>query len=196
MSNFITRRREPKRFALWLCIAGSMILFAVLLVAYLVRKGGADWQVIPLPKVFLASTAVILASSLTLHIANRSFEHERFVQYRLYMGTTLFLGVLFVLLQVLGWREWVSQGIYLQTNPSSSFLYVLSGVHLLHILIGVAFLGIAYTEAVQRKPYIDFFIYSVNPPNQLRIRLITLYWHFVDVLWLVVFLFLLVHHGM
>jgi cytochrome c oxidase subunit III len=196
MSNFITRRREPKRFALWLCIVGSIILFTVLLAAYLVRKGGADWQAIPLPKVFLASTAVILASSLTLHIANRSFEHERFVQYRLYMGTTLFLSVLFVLLQVLGWREWVSQGIYLQTNPSSSFLYILSGVHLLHILIGVAFLGIAYTEAVQRKPYIDFFIYSVNPPNQLRIKLITLYWHFVDVLWLVVFLFLLFHHGL
>jgi len=180
---------------LWLAIAGSVFIFTILLAAYIVRKTGTDWRNVPMPKVFLASTAVILASSLTLHIANGAFRQDRFAQYRLYMGTTLFLGVLFVVLQVLGWHELTLKGVYLETTISGSFLYLLSGLHLLHIVIGVALLVIAFVEAVRRMPYIDIFVYSVNPPNQLKIKLITLYWHFVDVLWVYVFLFLLYHHG-
>ncbi|MRS63412.1 heme-copper oxidase subunit III [Larkinella terrae] len=181
---------------LWLCMASSVFIFTVLLVTYMVRKVGADWRNVSLPTVFLASTAVIIASSLTLHIANSAFRHERFTQYRLYLGTTLFLGTLFVVLQVLGWRQLMLKGVYLQTNPSGSFLFILSGLHLLHIVIGLVFLSIAFAEAMRRIPYVEAFVYSVNPPNMLKIKLFTLYWHFVDVLWLYVFLFLLYHHGL
>ncbi|GAB3266752.1 hypothetical protein GCM10027347_34970 [Larkinella harenae] len=194
--NFITRRREPKRFILWLCMVGSVLLFTVLLVAYIVRRMGGDWRTITLPTVFMASTGVMLASSLTLHIANLAFRHERFPQYRIYLGTTLFLGVLFVILQVLGWRQLMMRGVYLQTNPSSSFLFLLSGLHLLHIVIGLIFLGIAFAEIIRRLSYVEAFVYSVNPPNRLKLKLFTLYWHFVDVLWLYVFLFLLYNHGL
>jgi cytochrome c oxidase subunit 3 len=195
-NNFITRRREPKRFLLWLCMASSLFAFTVLLLAYLFRKAGSDWRNVSLPTVFLASTGVIIASSLTLHIANGAFRHERFTQYRLYLGTTLFLGTLFIVLQVLGWRELMLKGVYLQTNPSGSFLFLLSGLHLLHILIGLVFLSIAFAEAMRRIPYVESFVYSVNPPNLLKIKLFTLYWHFVDLLWLYIFLFLLYHHGL
>ncbi|MFC5409891.1 heme-copper oxidase subunit III [Larkinella bovis] len=194
--NFITRRREPKRFILWLCMVGSAFLFTVLLGTYIVRKMGSDWHNVSLPRAFLASTGVIMASSLTLHITNLAFRHERFPQYRIYLGTTLFLGLLFVVLQMLGWRELMLQGVYLQTNPSSSFLFLLSGLHLVHIVIGLVFLTIAFAEAMRRIPYVESFVYSVNPPNRLKIRLYTLYWHFVDVLWLYVFLFLLLNHGL
>ncbi|GAB3321578.1 cytochrome c oxidase subunit 3 [Larkinella ripae] len=193
--NFMLRRREPKRFMLWLCMLGSLFLFTVLLVTYVVRKIGHDWRSIPMPTVFLASTGVIIASSLSLHIANGAFRHERFTQYRLYLGTTVFLGTLFTVLQVLGWRELMLKGVYLQTNPSGSFLFLLSGLHLLHILLGLVLLGIAFAEAMRRIPYVEAFVYSVNPPNRLKIDLITLYWHFVDVLWLYVFLFLLYQQG-
>ncbi|MGA0556324.1 cytochrome c oxidase subunit 3 [Larkinella sp. VNQ87] len=195
-NNFITRRREPKRFMLWLCIAGSVLTFTVVLLAYMVRKGGGDWRAVSLPTVFLASTGVIVASSLTLHIANGAFRHERFMQYRLYLGTTLFLGALFVVLQVLGWEELMSRGVYLKTTPSGSFLFLLSGLHLLHIVLGLVLLAIAFAEALRRIPYVEAFVYSVNPPNRLKISLFTLYWHFVDVLWLYIFCFLLYHHGL
>lgn len=192
----MTRRREPKRFMLWLCMASSVFIFTVLLATYMARKMGSDWRNVSLPTVFLASTGVIIASSLSLHIANSAFRHERFTQYRLYLGTTLFLGTLFVVLQVLGWRQLMLKGVYLQTNPSGSFLFILSGLHLLHIVIGLIFLAIAFAEAMRRIPYVEAFVYSVNPPNMLKIKLFTLYWHFVDVLWLYVFLFLLYHHGL
>ncbi|OIN60036.1 cytochrome c oxidase subunit 3 [Arsenicibacter rosenii] len=195
MSNIFTKRREPFRFMVWLGIAGSVLLFLVLLATYLLRSGGPGWKQVALPNVFLLSTVVILLSSLTLHTANQAFRNERFPMYRTYMGMTLLLGILFMVLQAWGWRQMVLAGIGLQANPAGGFVYILSGLHLLHILIGLIFLTIAFAEAIRRRQYIDAFVYSVNPPNQLKIKLMTLYWHFVDILWLVVFAFLLIHHG-
>lgn len=192
----MTKRREPFRFMVWLGIAGSVLLFTVLLVTYVIRSSGPNWDDVKLPTVFLLSTVVMLVSSLTLHTANQAFRNQRFPMYRTYMGITLLLGILFMLLQGWGWRQMVVAGIRLEANPAGGFIYILSGLHLLHILIGLIFLLIAFAEALRRRQYVDAFVYSVNPPNQLKIKLITLYWHFVDVLWIGVFMFLLVHHGM
>lgn len=179
----------------WLGIGGSVMLFTILLAAYIVRKTGPGWVDAPLPNTFLLSTVVILLSSLTLHNANNAFRQEHFPTYRSYMATTLVLGTLFILLQIWGWRQMLTAGVHLEGNPAGGFVYIISGVHLLHILIGLIFLVIALVEALRRRQYVDSFVYSVNPPNQLKIKLITLYWHFVDVLWVGLFLFLLIHHG-
>lgn len=195
MSNFVTKRREPFRFMIWLGIASSILVFTMLLVAYIVRRTGSDWADIKLPNVFLVSTGVILLSSFTLNNAVQAFRHERFSSYRTNLGTTLVLGTLFMLLQGWGWRQMIQAGITLESNPAGSFIYIISGIHLLHILIGLIFLAIMLVEALRRRPYIDSFVYSVNPPNRLKIRLITLYWHFVDILWFGLFIFLLIHQG-
>ncbi|QJW91432.1 heme-copper oxidase subunit III [Spirosoma taeanense] len=196
MSNFVTKRREPFRFMVWLGIASSVMLFTILLVAYVIRRTGPGWASVKLPNVFLISTVTIVLSSFTLHNANQAFRHERFGSYRTNIGTTLVLGTLFMLLQAWGWRQMIRGGVGLKDNPAGGFVYIISGIHLLHILIGIIFLVIALIEALRRRPYVDSFVYSVNPPNQLKIRLITLYWHFVDILWVVLFIFLLVHHGL
>lgn len=180
----------------WLGIASSVMLFTILLAAYVIRRTGPGWASVKLPNVFLISTVVIVLSSLTLNNANQAFRHERFGSYRSNMATTLVLGTLFILLQGWGWRQMIQAGIKLEGNPAGGFVYIISGVHLLHILIGLIFIIIALVEALRRRPYVDSFVYSVNPPNQLKIRLITLYWHFVDVLWIALFIFLLVHHGL
>jgi cytochrome c oxidase subunit 3 len=150
---------------------------------------------VPLPSLFLISTAVILLSSLTLHLANNSFRSDGFVRYRVLMGSTLGLGVLFIILQLLGWQQLISGGVSMSNNPSAGFIYVISGLHILHILGGVVALGLAVIDSLKNYNYVDAFVYSVNPPNQLKIRLITLYWHFVDVLWLILFAFLVYQHG-
>ena len=195
MSNFMTKRREPFRFMVWMGIASSVLLFTMLLVAYVVRRTGSGWINMKLPNVFLISTGVILLSSFTLKNAIQAFRHERFGNYRTNIATTFGLGILFILLQAWGWRQMIRSGIGLEGNPAGGFVYIISGVHLLHILIGLIFLAIILVEAMRRRLYIDSFVYSVNPPNRLKIRLITLYWHFVDVLWLGLFTFLLIHHG-
>ena len=180
----------------WLGIASSLMLFTMLLVAYIVRRSGTDWADVKLPAVFLISTVVILLSSFTLNNAIVAFRHERFGSYRSNLATTFGLGMLFMLLQSWGWRQMILAGVQLKGNPSGGFVYIISGVHLLHILIGLIFLSIMLVEAFRRRLYVDSFVYSVNPPNRLKIRLITLYWHFIDLLWLGLFLFLLVHHGL
>lgn len=180
----------------WLGIASSVMLFTMLLVAYIIRQTGEGWVDIKLPNVFLVSTFVIVLSSFTLNNAIQAFWHERFASYRTNLATTLVLGTLFILLQGWGWRQMIRAGIGLEGNPAGGFIYIISGVHLLHILIGLAFLLIALVEALRRRPYVDSFVYSVNPPTRLRIKLIVLYWHFVDILWIGLFAFLVVHHGL
>ncbi len=196
MSNFMTKRREPFRFMVWMGIASSVMVFTMLLVAYVVRRTGQGWTDIKLPNVFLISTGVILLSSFTLRNAIQAFRHERFGNYRVNIATTFGLGTLFILLQAWGWRQMAQSGIKLEGNPAGGFVYIISGIHLLHILLGLIFLAIILAEAMRRRLYVDSFVYSVNPPNWQKIRLITLYWHFVDILWLGLFAFLLIHHGL
>ena len=190
----LTKRGEPYQFMLWLGIVGSGLLFLFLIFAYLVRKSASDWADVALPRIFWLSTLVILLSSLTLHWANKAFRNESFPKYRWLMGFTLLLGTAFVVMQAIGWFNMLSAGINLQNSPAGAFVYIISGLHLIHILGGLLFLVIVFSEALRRISYIEAFVYSVNPPNQLKINLVTIHWHFVDVLWLLLFLFLLYHH--
>jgi cytochrome c oxidase subunit III len=193
--NPFTKRREPIQFLLWLGITGSVLVFTVLVAIYMLRKTTPNWVNVPLPSLFLISTAVIVVSSFTLHFANKSFRNDQFLRYRVLMGSTLGLGVLFIVLQLLGWQQLISGGVSMSNNPSAGFIYVISGLHILHILGGVVALSWAVVESLKNYTYIDAFVYSVNPPNQLKIKLISLYWHFVDVLWLILFAFLVYQHG-
>jgi cytochrome c oxidase subunit 3 len=84
-------------------------------------------------------------------------------------------------------------GITMSNNTGGMFIYVLSGLHILHTLGGLIALASANKDAFQRMEYVDSYVYSVNPPNQLKIKLISIYWHFLDILWIVLFLFLLYH---
>jgi cytochrome c oxidase subunit 3 len=143
--------------------------------------------------IFWASTVAILVSSFTLHEANRAFSEERFVQYRRLMGATLLLGGVFMVTQLIGGYQLHERGDTLQNSVSSGFIYLLSGLHLLHLLGGVIFLAKLFIEGLKHLSYVDAFVYSVNPPNLLKVKLVALYWHFVDVLWIVLFLFLLLN---
>ncbi len=194
--NRFTKRREPFNFMLWMGIGGSVVIFTVLLAVYIMRKSaGVYWTDVPLPMYFWVSTLAIIVSSLTLHLANYSFRTDRFPQFRLYMGATLMLGVLFMMLQLLGWRQLIQAGISTVNNPSAGFIYLFSGLHLLHIAAGIIVLSWLVYQSLKNNTYVDAFVFSVNPPNQLKFRLITIYWHFVDALWLYLFGFLLYHHG-
>ncbi|HEV7351050.1 cytochrome c oxidase subunit 3 [Telluribacter sp.] len=193
--NPFTKRREPLQFMLWLGIGGSVLIFTTLLAIYIIRKVGPDWQQVSLPGIFWISTFVILLSSVTMHEAHRAFLRERFPIYRSCLGATLTLGVMFVFMQLWGWIQMLDQGIGMQDSAPGAFVYLLSGLHIAHIIGGLAFLGFAFWDSLKNMTYIDAFVYSVNPPNRLKMKLITTYWHFVDVLWIYLFLFLLFHHS-
>jgi cytochrome c oxidase subunit 3 len=189
--NPFTKRREPLGFMLWLGVLGSSLLFGVIFLEYLLRMDGGNWRFVALPDMFWLSTLVILFSSITLHEANLAFTQERFLHYRIFLAATLMLGITFMLLQGVGWLEMIERGGMVNQGTSFGFIYLLTGLHLLHILVGVIYLGLMFRKALKNRTYIDAFVYSVNPPNLLRLKLITRYWHFVDILWVAVFLLFL-----
>jgi cytochrome c oxidase subunit 3 len=186
-----TKRREPLGFMLWLGVAGSSLLFTTIFIIFLLRMHRETGHLVALPDMFWLSTLVILFSSITLHEANLAFVHERFLHYRVFLGATLFLGCIFILLQAGGWIEMVNTGVFIGASTSQGFIYLLTGLHLAHIVAGVFYLSYLFRKAIRNRSYVDSFVYSVNPPNRLRIKLLTRYWHFTGALWLVVFIFLI-----
>lgn len=202
MSVSITTRPESQhiyaqRFALWLAIASMVMMFAGLTSAYIVKKADAEnWITFALPTVFLASTVVIVLSSVTMHLAMISFKRNKLHQYRLLMGITLLLGLAFIGLQYAGWRDLVGQGFYLAREVSSDFFYVISGAHAAHVLGGCAILLASYLGIHRKLKTLNKSITDpVSEARKFRVELVATYWHFVDVLWIYLYVFLVYNNA-
>lgn len=182
-------RIHPKMFAMWLGIASIVMLFAGLTSAYIVRQAQGNWTYFKIPDLFTVSTVVIVASSVVLHAAYIFLKKENFRLHRILLGSALALGVAFLILQYLGWLQLQEIGIRLTGNPSGSFLYVISGTHAVHLLIGVLAMAIYFIRSFFRRDSVADLIDSVNPNRYLSMQLLLVYWHFVDVLWLYLYFF-------
>ena len=122
-------RIHPHKYALWVACASIVMMFAALTSAYVVRRAGGNWLEFGLPDVFYWNTGVIILSSVLLHISFNAYTKQRTSLFRSALTGAVILGVAFVVLQYVGWETLVAKGIELKTNPSSSFLYVISGLH-------------------------------------------------------------------
>ena len=178
------RAMDPKKFAMWLFIVSAFMMFAALTSAYLVRKAGGNWFEFELPSLFYLTTGIILASSATMHWAYISAKRDNLEMTKVAIAITALLGVSFFVGQFMGWGQLVRESVHLVGNPSGSFVYVLSGMHMLHIIGGVVFLLIVLVAA---------FKYKVHSKRLSQIELCATYWHFLDVLWLYLFVFLLLN---
>ena len=195
MPSNLTKRREPFKFMMGVSIIGMSLLFLSLSFLYILRKSSTNWNNFELPSIFWVSTSIIVASSLTLQRAMKAFKKDDFQHYKWLIGVTLTLGAAFIITQIIGWKQVFEAGFNLSNSLASAFLLTLSGLHILHILGGIIYLAVTFTSALKKSTYVDAFVYSVNPPTQLRLQLVSIYWHFVDILWICLFLFLLYHHS-
>ncbi|WP_245542565.1 cytochrome c oxidase subunit 3 [Segetibacter koreensis] len=177
------KRLHPHKFSLWVAMASILMMFAGFTSAYIVKRNDSNWLQFSLPPVFSFSTAVILASSLTMYLAGRSFKARNMVRYRILITVTAVLGVLFVVLQTMGFKYLQEHGVKLigsGSNPSGSFLGVITGVHMLHVIGGVIVLIVMFIRAFNRRSK----NYSLVP-----IEVASTYWHFVDAIWIYLFIF-------
>lgn len=172
------------RIGMWVAVAAILMMFAALTSAYVFRAGTRDWRPISIPPLMWASTAVILASSATFELARRRLKREEARGYRLWLWASLALGALFLTLQLLAWRQLVAQGIYLATNPHSSFFYVLTGLHGLHLAGGIMGLGYLIARARRERAGAKREAKAVGAA---RADAVGIYWHFMDGLWLYLF---------
>jgi cytochrome c oxidase subunit 3 len=175
---------HPKKFALWIFIASVVMIFAALTSAYMVRQSAGNWLMFDLPNSFFATTVIILISSGTMHWAYYSAKRDNLEMTKLAMAITTLLGIAFLVGQYIAWGDLVRDNVYFAGNPSGSFVYVLSGVHGLHIIGGVVFLLIVLAST---------FRYKVHSRNLAQIEMCATYWHFLDGLWLYLFVFLLLN---
>ncbi|MFT4153377.1 cytochrome c oxidase subunit 3 [Parafilimonas sp.] len=178
------KRIHPHKFTLWVAMGSIVMMFAGLTSAYIVRKSAANWLEFQLPAVFWASTLVILFSSVTIHLALKSFKARKMQRYRALITLTAILGILFAVLQYFGFSYLLSHGVKIfgtGSNPSASFLGVIVGLHALHVLGGVVALLVIFLRAysLRTKNY-----------NATAIEIVSTYWHFVDILWIYLFIFL------
>jgi cytochrome c oxidase subunit III len=175
---------HPHKFALYAGMASILMMFAAFTSAYLVRQAAGNWQEYQVPEIFFISTIVLLASSACIHYAYSAFGKGKKMRYQGALTMTFVLGIGFIILQYYGWNALYDIGVPLDGNPSGSFFYVISGIHALHILGGIAALGVALFHAFTLP-------FEVTAKRKHRFSLVTQYWHFVDVLWLYLFVFIL-----
>ncbi|MFM2387720.1 MAG: hypothetical protein RL660_2477 [Bacteroidota bacterium] len=175
---------HPQKLMMWIAMASMFMVFAGLTSAFILQKGGARWVSLTLPWAFWVSTAVILASSYTMHKAVQMFKQREMPQYKKYITFTLILGLLFVALQLFGFYQLFTAGTKLDGPSSAGFLYIITGLHGVHVLAAVIALAIVYFVAFRRRTK----VYSA-----VGHEIMATFWHYVDVLWIYLFIFFLVN---
>ncbi len=174
---------EPTRTGIWVALAAIAMSFAALTSALYVREGSAtDWHHIVLPPLLWFNTLALLASSLALESARhkvaafmRGVSHDR-SSATLWLNATMLLGLVFVAGQYIVWLQLRSQGLYLPTNPNSSFFYLFTGVHAVHVLGGLG--GLARVMLKFRN------FPGTRPLRRSTMDATSYYWHFMGALWI------------
>lgn len=180
---------EPTKYriAMWLGLASVAMLFFALTSAYILRQYNSltsatpDWNPIQIPSALWVSTAVILLSSISLEIARRALRNNQYERFKSWISITTVLGFVFLIGQVIAWRQLAMQGIYLKSNPHSSFFYLLTALHALHLYGGLLVLSYVMVSALRLR---------IGMKKRLTVEVTTLYWHFMDGLWIYLFVLL------
>ena len=175
------RKNKTYKQLLWIGIGSIVMFFGGLTSAYIVRKAEGNWLEFEMPIWFTFSTIAVIASSMSLWFALQNIKKGESATN--FLITTLSIGILFTLSQIQGWEDLVAKGVYLTgegSNPSGSFIYVITLAHLMHLIGGLIALSITTIKSKLNK-------YSKE--NYIGIELISTYWHFIGLLWLYLFLF-------
>jgi cytochrome c oxidase subunit 3 len=168
--------------ATWILLAGVTMLFAGLSSAYIVLRGLPEWQNITMPRLVWANTVVLLASSVAIEFARAAIRKGRIGGMKQWLAISGILGVAFLIGQLLVWRQMVQAGVYLATTLHSSFFYIITGLHALHLAGGMIGLVVVLRRA---------FTNRITPANYEPLKNWGLYWHFMDLVWVYCFLLLL-----
>lgn len=177
-------QRKAAKPLLYVGIVSIVMLFAGLTSAYVVRADNGNWLVFQLPGMAILSTAIIVTSSLSMLLAQRAIKQDNHRVTSIALFITLVLGIAFFFTQYEGWKQLTAQGIYFigkYSNASGSFLYLIALVHLAHMLGGLLALMVSFTKSVLKR---------YSSADYLGLELTAIYWHFLDLLWVYLFLFL------
>lgn len=173
---------NPKKFVLWLLIVASLMLFAGFTSAYIVRRGEGNWEIFNLPSMFAWNTLMIILSSVFIQLSYSAAKKNNFVILKSFLTLVFLLGVGFCFGQWYAWKQLIADNVFFAfSNPSNSFVYVISGVHLFHVICGALFIFIMV---------INSFLNKIHQNALLYLNMCVTYWHFIGILWIYLYLFL------
>lgn len=176
---------HPRKFAMWLFIVTVVMIFAAFTSAHIVRQADGDWLIYDIPQMLWITSGIILASSVTMQWAYIAAKKDKLEQVKLALSLTMVLGIAFIYGQFQAWGQLVDAGVFFVGNPGGSFIYVFTGLHVLHLVSGVLYLLYMLISA---------FRYKVHSKNMLNMDMSTTFWHFLGGLWIYLFIFLLLNH--
>jgi cytochrome c oxidase subunit III len=171
---------HPHKFTMWIAIASIVMMFAGLTSAYIVKREQPGWTGFTMPVIFWYSTAVMLLSSLTMQLALIAFKERNKNKYKKLITATALLGITFIIMQYMGFSQLWKTGVQLRGSGSAQFMYIIFGLHALHVLGGVITLLVMFLKAFSAK---------VRSYNVVPVEVTSTYWHFVDLLWVYLFVF-------
>jgi len=186
---------HPIYIAVGLALFSITSLFLGFSAAYIYTRVQEGTPPIKLPTLFYANTLILVASSLTLSFAKKAYKDDQTERYQLMLLITVILSFLFVIAQLFAWRQLQAANIHIDGSNMGSYLYVISGLHFTHVIAGIPFLVFFLITAYKRmKEPVSVLVYFSDPDKKRKLDVLTLYWHFLDILWIYLVLFFLVNY--
>jgi len=176
---------HPYNVLLILVLFSISALFLAFSAAFIYTRVQSDLPPIQLPIIFVFNTLILLGSSATMMWATRAYKADNTRNYQRALTATIVLSIIFLIAQFIGWKQLFNQAVFINSDNSASYLYVISGLHFAHVIAGLPFLGIFLWHAYKRmKEPVSVLVYFSDPEKRLKLRLLTIYWHFLDALWI------------
>ncbi len=185
---------HPQEIALYILLFGVSALFIGFSASYLYSRVQSGIPPLALPPLFILNTLILLASSYTLVKSMKDYKADRTEAYKRMLGLTLALTILFLFSQIFAWKQLYAQGVFINHSNMASYLYLISAVHFGHVLVGIPFLAWFYINAVRKmvEP-VSVLVYFSDPEKKRKLKLLTIYWHFLDGLWIYLVIFFLLN---
>jgi len=185
---------HPSFIAMSLLLAGVTALFLGFTGAYLYTRITGGMEPIQLPTLFILNTILLIAASGVLMYAMKCYKADQTSKYQVCLAITLGLTVLFLIAQIIAWKQWYAQGVFVNHSNMASYMYIISFIHFAHVIAGIPFLAYFLINSVKKmKEPVSVLVYFSDPAKRRQLKLLTMYWHFLDILWIYLVVFFLIN---
>ncbi len=185
---------HPTYIVLALLLAGITSLFFGFSCAYLYTRIQSGSPALQLPMLFIFNTVILISASYTLVKSMHFYKTDQTRNYQISLGVTLILTLIFLVSQIIAWKQLYGEGIMVDHSNMASYLYIISIVHFAHVIIGIPFLALFLYHSIKRmKEPVSVLVYFSDPDKKRKLKLLTIYWHFIDILWVYLVIFFLIN---
>lgn len=181
---------HPYRLFVYLVIAAITALFLSLTIAYTFTRIHKGMEPLKVPLIFILNTLLLIGSSICLINAKQAFQDDKAAAYKQMLFYSIFLTLVFMVSQSFGWYQMFQSNLPLGVNNGVSYLYLISGAHFAHIVAGLPFLiGLYRTSLLRMTEPVSMLLYFSDPEKKVKLQLVSIYWHFLDILWIYLVVF-------